>query len=190
MIRAIAGLAFFLVGLLSNPVRASVIYKLDVIETFIGLVGSVEITQPDYITSYVNFPENVLTNCSVTGAGSVACFRAEFIPDIRNLNIAVDDADYVGFYGRDNNNNSFGAIFVLTNGALSTPGVYMNLDELDYESARLTIIDTSIVPEPATWAAFIVGFLLIGGMLRASRDHSGARPISLIASVRWPRPIG
>jgi hypothetical protein len=189
MIRVIAGLAFCLAGLLANPAQASVIYKIDVMGTFIGLTGSAEIIVPDYLTSYVNYSESVLTNCSVSGAGAEACSRVEFIPDLRVLNIPDDDADYVGFYGRDRFNNSFGAIFVLSNGALSTPGVYMNLDELDYESGRVTVIDTSIVPEPATWTAFIMGFLLVGGMLRGSRGDFGGRLMPRIALARRLRPI-
>jgi opacity protein-like surface antigen len=154
------------------PAAAAVQYDFVGTSSFGGTYGSFSFTAPDFLnnssTSGTLIPFQNLTSCSVT-FGSGTC----------DAQLLANDSS--GFTGQPSDVIGFGAsggqttYYYFQDGALTTYGNYSSilLGPSQAGTLRVSLASTSAVPEPATWAMMLIGFVAIGSGTRRSRRKDG-----------------
>ena len=93
-----------------------------------------------------------------------------------HVGAANGQADGVGYQGT--------AFYAFDAGALANGLDTLNFGRPGLSNARLFSTSTSAVPEPASWALLLVGFGLIGVMVRRGKAPQQRRPASRLSIAR------
>lgn len=111
---------------------------------------------------------------AVSGVG--AQFQPPYLGPF-TARIILDDNSFFDVAGNSTSAGDNSAIFIgVRNEIANITGIHfrqqVGVGNNEFAIGSLSLMTGGVVPEPATWAMFILGFGLVGSTLRRTRDHA------------------